>query len=71
LALAASFNKSLWHEIGDAITTEARAFNNLGVNGDLGPAPTGLMVWAPNLNPFRDPRWGRGHETPGATAVHY
>ena len=65
LLLAASFNRSLWRLVGDAISTEARAFNNLGVPGDLGPAVTGLMVWAPNLNLYRDPRWGRGHETPG------
>ena len=65
LLLAASFNRSLWRLVGDAISTEARSFNNLGVNGDLGKTVTGLMVWAPNLNLYRDPRWGRGHETPG------
>ena len=37
--------------------TEARAFSNLG--------HAGLTFWAPNVNIFRDPRWGRGQETPG------
>ena len=66
LAMAASFNRTLWRAVGDAISTEARALNNLGTSDYLNQhdyAP--LMLWAPNLNPYRDPRWGRGHETPG------
>lgn len=43
--------------IGSAISTEGRVFNNVGHAGNT--------FWAPNINIFRDPRWGRGHETPG------
>ncbi|KAJ9457382.1 putative beta-D-xylosidase 5 [Diplonema papillatum] len=57
IGTSASFNKSLWHAIGSAISTEARAFNNAG--------HAGLTFWTPNINLMRDPRWGRGHETPG------
>ena len=63
LLLAASFNRSLWAAVGDAVSTEARALNNLGAADDIGTGPYApLMVWAPNLNPYRDARWGRGHE---------
>ncbi|KAG9451582.1 hypothetical protein H6P81_011547 [Aristolochia fimbriata] len=55
---AASFNPNLWYRIGQAIGVEARAFYNTGQAG-------GLTFWAPNINIFRDPRWGRGQETPG------
>ncbi|GLJ09080.1 hypothetical protein SUGI_0101480 [Cryptomeria japonica] len=54
---AASFNVSLWEAIGQAVSTEARAMYNVGL--------AGLTYWSPNVNIFRDPRWGRGHETPG------
>lgn len=54
---AASFNRSLWFLIGSAIAIEARAMYNVG--------QAGLTFWAPNINIFRDPRWGRGQETPG------
>ncbi|OQR97647.1 beta-D-xylosidase, partial [Thraustotheca clavata] len=57
LHVAASFNKSLWYEIGNVTSTEARAFHSVGHGG--------LTYWAPNINIFRDPRWGRGQETPG------
>ncbi|OVA10053.1 Glycoside hydrolase [Macleaya cordata] len=57
LITAASFNRSLWYKIGSAIAVEARAMYNLG--------QAGLTFWAPNINIFRDPRWGRGQETPG------
>lgn len=52
-----SFNRTLFASIGAAIATEIRAFSNLG--------HAGLTYWTPNLNIFRDPRWGRGQETPG------
>ncbi|XP_024170476.1 probable beta-D-xylosidase 7 [Rosa chinensis] len=55
---AASFNEHLWYRIGQAIGTEARAVYNAG-------QATGMTFWAPNINIFRDPRWGRGQETPG------
>eukprot|EP01116_Phalansterium_solitarium_P000419 TRINITY_DN10277_c0_g1_i1.p1 TRINITY_DN10277_c0_g1~~TRINITY_DN10277_c0_g1_i1.p1 ORF type:complete len:893 (+),score=326.58 TRINITY_DN10277_c0_g1_i1:215-2893(+) len=54
---AASFNASLFRAIGSTISTEARAMNNIG--------HAGLTFWAPNINIVRDPRWGRGQETPG------
>ncbi|XP_022894659.1 probable beta-D-xylosidase 6 [Olea europaea var. sylvestris] len=54
---AAAFNRTLWAEIASAIAVEARAMYNLG--------QAGLTFWAPNINIFRDPRWGRGQETPG------
>ncbi|BBN10356.1 beta-glucosidase [Marchantia polymorpha subsp. ruderalis] len=54
---AASFNKELFNKIGQVISTEARAMHNEN--------QAGLTFWAPNINIFRDPRWGRGQETPG------
>ncbi|KAJ1696210.1 hypothetical protein LUZ63_004722 [Rhynchospora breviuscula] len=54
----ATFNPLLWYKIGEAVGTEARAIYN---SGQL----QGLTFWAPNINIFRDPRWGRGQETPG------
>ncbi|KAF7809507.1 putative beta-D-xylosidase 6 [Senna tora] len=57
IVTAASFNRSLWSLIGSAIAIEARAMYNVG--------QAGLTFWAPNINIFRDPRWGRGQETPG------
>ncbi|THU57500.1 hypothetical protein C4D60_Mb03t04190 [Musa balbisiana] len=55
---AASFNPDLWYRIGQAIAVEARALYNAG-------QADGLTFWSPNVNIFRDPRWGRGQETPG------
>ncbi|KAL1196260.1 Beta-D-xylosidase 3 [Cardamine amara subsp. amara] len=54
---AASFNVSLFQAIGKVVSTEARAMHNVGL--------AGLTFWSPNVNIFRDPRWGRGQETPG------
>ncbi|MBA0738970.1 hypothetical protein Gogos_012278 [Gossypium gossypioides] len=54
---AASFNTSLYEAIGKVVSTEARAMYNVGL--------AGLTYWSPNINIFRDPRWGRGQETPG------
>ncbi|ESR45707.1 Beta-D-xylosidase 4 [Citrus sinensis] len=54
---AASFNASLFQAIGKVVSTEARAMYNVGL--------AGLTFWSPNINIFRDPRWGRGQETPG------
>lgn len=56
-----SFNVDLIHSIGSAISTEGRVFNNKGHSG--------LTFWTPNINIFRDPRWGRGMETPGEDPV--
>lgn len=54
---AASFNASLWYKLGQVVSTEARAMYNVGL--------AGLTYWSPTINVFRDPRWGRGQETPG------
>ncbi|KAK3419891.1 hypothetical protein EUGRSUZ_G00649 [Eucalyptus grandis] len=54
---AASFNATLFETIGKVVSTEARAMHNVGL--------AGLTFWSPNVNIFRDPRWGRGQETPG------
>ncbi|KAK7385285.1 hypothetical protein VNO78_31000 [Psophocarpus tetragonolobus] len=55
---AASFDQNLWYQISKAIGTEARGVYNAG-------QATGMTFWAPNINIFRDPRWGRGQETAG------
>ncbi|OVA14621.1 Glycoside hydrolase [Macleaya cordata] len=55
---ASSFDTHLWYRIGQAIGIEARAVYNVG-------QALGITFWAPNINIFRDPRWGRGQETPG------
>ena len=64
ITTAQSLNRTLWHLIGNAVGTEARAFHNLGAEA-RGSDTLGLTFWTPNINIFRDPRWGRGHETPG------
>lgn len=65
IALAASFNEDLLEEVADAVSTEARAkFNMQQEFGDT-DIYKGLTLWAPNVNIFRDPRWGRGQETYG------
>ncbi|XP_034932153.1 putative beta-D-xylosidase [Populus alba] len=61
ITTAASFNESLWEEIGRVVSDEARAMFNGGT--------AGLTYWSPNVNVFRDPRWGRGQETPGEDPV--
>jgi beta-glucosidase len=65
IAIAATFNPQLVKQIGTVISTEARAKNNLAIErGDRGMY-VGLTYWSPNINIFRDPRWGRGQETYG------
>ncbi|WP_167957421.1 glycoside hydrolase family 3 C-terminal domain-containing protein [Anaerosporobacter faecicola] len=65
IGLAASFDEELVEEVADAVSTEARAkFNMQQEFGDT-DIYKGLTFWAPNVNIFRDPRWGRGHETYG------
>ena len=65
IALAATFNERLVKEIGGLISTEGRAkYNEYSRKGDRG-IYKGLTYWSPNINIFRDPRWGRGHETFG------
>ena len=65
IALAAMFSQDGMEDIADAIATEGRAkYNMARAHGDRG-IYKGLTFWSPNVNIFRDPRWGRGHETYG------
>lgn len=65
IGMAATFDEELLFRVGDAISTEARAkynlFSQVGNRGRY----QGLTFWSPNVNIFRDPRWGRGQETYG------
>jgi beta-glucosidase len=65
ISLAATFDVELMQQIGDVVATEGRAkYNEFQRQNDHG-IYKGLTFWAPNINIFRDPRWGRGHETYG------
>ena len=66
IALAATFNPEGLRKTADIISTEGRAiFNDDFKNGKTGENYRGLTYWTPNINIFRDPRWGRGQETYG------
>lgn len=65
IAMAASFNTALMHEVATAISDEARAKYNEYRKFGSTLIYQGLTFWSPNINIFRDPRWGRGHETYG------
>jgi len=54
ITMSAAFDDDLVYKIAKVISTEARAFINAGLGG--------LDYWTPNVNPYKDPRWGRGHE---------
>jgi beta-glucosidase len=65
IGLAATWDRELLHAVGDTVSTEARAKFNAS-NGRMGSLRYGgLTIWSPNINIFRDPRWGRGQETYG------
>ena len=65
IGLAAMFDDELLEKIGDVCAAEARAkYNAVSAEGDR-DIYHGLTMWSPNINTFRDPRWGRGHETYG------
>jgi beta-glucosidase len=65
IGLGATFDPKLIHQMADAISTEARVkYNQEGYDKDHGIFE-GLTFWSPNINIFRDPRWGRGQETYG------
>ncbi len=69
IALAATFDETFIEEIANTIATEGRAkFQAYSNKGDRG-IYKGITFWAPNINIFRDPRWGRGHETFGEDPV--
>src|SRR5438045_3852722 len=75
IGLAATWDTGLMHSVADTISTEARAKYNAALGGPppiFGDPPVtspgrtaGLTYWSPNINIFRDPRWGRGQETYG------
>lgn len=65
IAMAATFNKELVKSIGTVISTEGRAKHNLAAARGYRGMYMGLTYWSPNINIFRDPRWGRGQETYG------
>lgn len=65
IALAATFDPEFLREVADAISTEGRAKYNAAQEEGDHDIYKGLTFWSPNINIFRDPRWGRGHETYG------
>jgi len=65
IGMAATFNDSLLKQVSTVISTEARAKYNLAIAKDRRLQYMGLTFWTPNINIFRDPRWGRGQETYG------
>jgi beta-glucosidase len=65
IALAATWDTDLIHEVADTISTEARAKYNQAQREDNNSIYYGLTFWSPNINIVRDPRWGRGQETYG------
>jgi beta-glucosidase len=65
IGLAATWDTGLMQRIADAISTEARAKYNEAIRNNDHSRYHGLTFWSPNINIFRDPRWGRGQETYG------
>ncbi len=65
VSMAASFDEDFIEEVADAISTEGRAKFNAQQKYEDFDIYKGLTFWSPNVNIFRDPRWGRGHETFG------
>ena len=69
IGIAAAFDPDLVRRLGDVAATEGRAkYNAASAHGDR-DIYKGLTFWSPNVNIFRDPRWGRGHETYGEDPV--
>ncbi|MCL1842603.1 MAG: glycoside hydrolase family 3 C-terminal domain-containing protein [Defluviitaleaceae bacterium] len=65
IAMASTFDKDLLKQVADCASTEGRAkYHAFQKEGDH-DIYKGLSFWSPNINIFRDPRWGRGHETYG------
>ena len=65
IGLAATWNTDLMHQVADVISTEARAKYHEALRQNQHGRYQGLTFWSPNINIFRDPRWGRGQETYG------
>lgn len=71
IGMAAAFDRKSVAEMAGIVATEGRAkYNAYSVNGDR-DIYKGLTFWSPNVNIFRDPRWGRGHETYGEDPYPY
>ena len=65
IGMAAAFDEELAEAVGACVATEGRAkYNEFSAHNDR-DIYKGLTFWSPNINIFRDPRWGRGHETYG------
>jgi beta-glucosidase len=65
IGMAATWDTDLVHMMGETVAIEARAKFNEAMRNDHHEMFFGLTFWAPNINIFRDPRWGRGQETYG------
>ena len=65
IALAATFDDALIRNVANVISDEARAMYNAAIKKGYRLQYGGLTFWTPNINIFRDPRWGRGQETYG------
>ena len=65
IGLGATFDEELLERVGVAVSTEARAKYNENEKHEDRDIYKGITLWSPNVNLFRDPRWGRGHETYG------
>jgi beta-glucosidase len=65
IGMGATWDAPLVHRMGETISTEARAKYNEAIRQNQREQFFGLTFWAPNINIFRDPRWGRGQETYG------
>lgn len=65
IGLGATFDAELLEQIGEAVSIEARARYNASIHEGDRDIYKGLTIWSPNVNLFRDPRWGRGQETYG------
>ena len=65
IGLAATWDTELMYQVADVISTEARAKHHEYARNNQFGRYQGLTMWSPNINIFRDPRWGRGQETYG------
>jgi beta-glucosidase len=65
IGAAATWDAALIHSTADVISTEARAIYEQAMQSNYHGGNRGLTIWSPNINIFRDPRWGRGQETYG------
>ena len=65
IGLASTWDTTLQHQVATVVSTEARAKYNQAMRDNVHRIFFGLTIWSPNINIFRDPRWGRGQETYG------